>query len=235
MGAVNCDEHKQLCSQHGVRGYPTIKALRPGSNSWQDYNGARSAGALASWAKGLIPDKVSRLRKRADLDALLAKCGGSGKRGGSKEAASWGLCVVLASSKADPPPLLQALASAFSGRVAFGFAPPSAADVLAALPGQGNKADSRLFSICNGDLALAELYSGKLKSEPLQRHLRAYSGGKACASKVVLTPDTDLSKLRVAQLRALVKEHGVSCEGCLEKGDYVAALAHVLKQRREEL
>ena len=30
VGAVNCDDHRKLCQQEGVKGYPTIKAFVPG-------------------------------------------------------------------------------------------------------------------------------------------------------------------------------------------------------------
>lgn len=32
---------------------------------------------------------------------------------------------------------------------------------------------------------------------------------------------TDLNKLRVRQLKAILNERGVTCDGCLEKRDYV--------------
>lgn len=33
--------------------------------------------------------------------------------------------------------------------------------------------------------------------------------------------DTDYSKLRVKELRKILDNRGVGCDGCLEKGDYV--------------
>jgi hypothetical protein len=51
----------------------------------------------------------------------------------------------------------------------------------------------------------------------------------ACA-QVVLDSSTDLAKMKVAQLKALVTAKGVDCSGCFEKGDYVAALKGWLEQ-----
>ena len=41
VGAVNCEEHKQLCAQHGVKGYPTIKVFLPGQKEGKLYQGER--------------------------------------------------------------------------------------------------------------------------------------------------------------------------------------------------
>lgn len=66
--------------------------------------------------------------------------------------------------------------------------------------------------------------AGTLKSDPLQRHISSYAAGKKCASQVVLDSSTDLSSLKVAQLKALVQGRNIDCAGCFEKGDYIAAI-----------
>ena len=38
VGGVDCDEHKSLCGQYGVQGFPTIKIFGANKNSPQDYN-----------------------------------------------------------------------------------------------------------------------------------------------------------------------------------------------------
>lgn len=74
--------------------------------------------------------------------------------------------------------------------------------------------------------------AGKLKSEPLQRHINTYAAGKKCAAQVVLDSSTDFTKMKVAQLKALVTAKGIDCSGCFEKGDYVAALKGWLEQQQ---
>jgi protein disulfide-isomerase A6 len=69
-----------------------------------------------------------------------------------------------------------------------------------------------------------------LKSDPLQLHIGGYAAGKKCASQVVLDETTDLSKLKVAQLKGLIQAKGISCAGCAEKSDFVAALKNWLAQ-----
>merc|ERR1719336_1046337 len=43
---VDCTVHQQLCSQNGVRGYPTIKYYIAGTPN--DYQGGRDIGSLKS-------------------------------------------------------------------------------------------------------------------------------------------------------------------------------------------
>ena len=41
-------EGKELCSKHGVSGYPTLKAFKRGEKAF-DYEGPRDAGKLEVW------------------------------------------------------------------------------------------------------------------------------------------------------------------------------------------
>lgn len=116
----NCVDYVQ-----GVRGYPTIKALSPGSTMWAEYQGDRSAASLSNWATSLIGNAAVNIKKQSDLDSFLAKCGSSGSSSkGSKNdaaAASWGLCVVLSSDKSSMPSLWKALSQAFKGKVSVSY------------------------------------------------------------------------------------------------------------------
>jgi ARMET, C-terminal len=85
-----------------------------------------------------------------------------------------------------------------------------------------------LVAVCNGDPSSTEVYSGKLKSEPITSFLNKFAGGKKCSSMVKLDAKTDLSKLKVSQLKSLLKERGVVCMECAEKSDYIARLKALL-------
>jgi len=276
--AVNCDgAGAPVCSSRGVRGYPTIKAWVPSGSSgrWHDYSGERTAAALSKWAAGLIPSgRSAALSDRGDLDALLARCGGGRPRprgaaraaaagrqaSGGGGAATAGLCLVLATSKAETPSLWKALSLAYDGAVAFGAARRSqqggggAAEALLAAARAANAtaadladasasagSDARVVAVCNGDLAGAEMYTGRLKSDALRRFLRGFADGKRCRSRLRFDASTDLSAMGVSQLKAVAEARGVTCDGgCLEKGDYVRALKASLvggggQAKKEEL
>lgn len=50
------------------------------------------------------------------------------------------------------------------------------------------------------------------------------SGGRKCASSVKLDLNTDFSKLRVSQLKEILRTAGEGCTGCVEKDDFVKAV-----------
>ena len=66
--------------------------------------------------------QVTALSKPAQLDALLARCGGSaaGAKGTAKGAAAWGACVLLFTDKAATPPLFKSLAAQYAGKLVRG-------------------------------------------------------------------------------------------------------------------
>lgn len=96
-------------------------ALSPGSSTWTEYQGDRSAASLSNWATGLIGNAAVNIKKAADLDSFLAKCGGAAASSKSSKkdagAASWGMCLLLSSDKASMPSLWKALSVAFKGKV----------------------------------------------------------------------------------------------------------------------
>jgi len=47
VAQVNADEHKELGSQFGVKGFPTIKMFLSDKKKPVDYSGARTAAAMA--------------------------------------------------------------------------------------------------------------------------------------------------------------------------------------------
>ncbi|KAG2453652.1 hypothetical protein HYH02_001865 [Chlamydomonas schloesseri] len=245
VGAVNCEEAKELCSAHGVRGYPTIQAFVPGSPS-KPYNGDRSAKAISDWALDLVPSRVAQVTADPSLRQLLARCsggGGSSSGGKGKDRAGWNACVMLISAKSETPHLLRALSVAYAGKVAFGemrvgggskgaaggglSAPMAHVAAQLGVDVDVERAAGKLpllLTICNGDLAVVDRFVGSLKSESLARHLDSYAAGKKCAKQVRLDAATDLAKFSAGQLKQLVKDKGLDCKGCTEKDDFVRRL-----------
>eukprot|EP01063_Lacrimia_lanifica_P037087 TRINITY_DN751_c0_g2_i1.p1 TRINITY_DN751_c0_g2~~TRINITY_DN751_c0_g2_i1.p1 ORF type:complete len:248 (+),score=145.01 TRINITY_DN751_c0_g2_i1:67-810(+) len=70
--AVDCDKHKDVAQQYGVKGFPTIKTLgmvydKKGKRNPQDYQQDRKFAALKEAAKNLVSSKnVQPMKKFAD-------------------------------------------------------------------------------------------------------------------------------------------------------------------------
>lgn len=162
----------------GVQAYPTLLALQPGGKKWQEYGGnSHGAGALSTWATGLLGKASAQLASADDTAALLSRCGGGaaaarGRRSSSSSSSSssaaqqqgsWGVCLVLVSSRdGDAPPLWRSLAAAFKGKAALGHAAAGGAAAAAlgapAVLAPGER--SAVITICNGDVRTAERYTG---------------------------------------------------------------------------
>lgn len=79
VSAIDCDAHQGFCGQYGVKGFPTIKTVRPrtgadGKETWvtEDYNGERTAGAITDHAVSIMPSRVERLTSEK-VDNYLSK------------------------------------------------------------------------------------------------------------------------------------------------------------------
>lgn len=101
-----------------VKGYPTIKSVVGGKT--QEYNGERSASAIKTWGLSLIPNKVVTVAKSAQVSDFLQRCGSSINIG--KDAASWGVCVLLLTAKTETAPLYKSLSGQYAAKIAFGEA-----------------------------------------------------------------------------------------------------------------
>jgi len=118
VGAVNCDEDKQVCGAFGIQGFPTVKLFpwstvpvkdgQPGQVMKQpvDYNGARSAAALVNAAIDMIPNFVHNINNAASEEKFF---GNSLTK------------VLLFTDKSSTPTLFKALALEYRNRLAFGY------------------------------------------------------------------------------------------------------------------
>jgi len=77
IGDVDCTKHQGLCSQHGVRGYPTIKYWAGGDA--EDYKGGRTYDALKKFVEESLGPVCSldnkdacKPEQLADLEAAAA-------------------------------------------------------------------------------------------------------------------------------------------------------------------
>lgn len=90
VGSVNADEHKSLGGQYGVRGFPTIKIFGTNKRTPTDFNGQRTAKAIAEAALAEAKKKVQ-----------AAFGGGSSSSGGSSSGGSDGDVIELTDDNFD--------------------------------------------------------------------------------------------------------------------------------------
>lgn len=93
-----------------------------------------------------------------------------------------------------------------------------------------------LLAFCNGDISSVERFEGEIKSEAVAGFVRQFAGGKKCVAAIKLDENTNFNKLRVGQLKQILKDRGVSCPECVEKSEYVNRVKSlVLEGSRTEL
>lgn len=55
-----------------------------------------------------------------------------------------------------------------------------------------------------------------------------YVSSTFCSAAVKLDAQTDISKLKISQLKQLLKDRGDDCLDCLEKSDFVRKVQHLV-------
>ncbi|KAF8649295.1 hypothetical protein AX16_005899 [Volvariella volvacea WC 439] len=81
--AVNCDaeKNKRLCSEQGVRGFPTVKLFPRGKTvpPMTYDSGERTASAFFYWASRRVPNTVTKLYNVDDIEPWVRKTQDNGK------------------------------------------------------------------------------------------------------------------------------------------------------------
>lgn len=136
----------------------------------------------------------------------------------------WGVSLLLFTTKRGPGPLARSLALRFKGRAAVAEIAEGAAELRALL---GVERAPAAVAVCGADPSAAVAHRGELKSEALASFLTGFRDGTKCAAAIRLTPETDLSKFKVKQLRQLLASRGATCPECLEKADFLNRVREV--------
>jgi len=228
VGAVNCQIDAQLCQQQGVRAYPTIKLAF--QDKYMEYKGDRSPKQIKKWAYENMPsDKIQNLVRGASVDDFLA---GPCKSSRSKA------CVVLLTDKYETSAMYKSIAYQFRNSIAFGEVRGSNVNLASRF---GVKKYPLLVVICNGDEQTVTEFAGEYTSENIAQFLKMYEDGSLCkvAAKkkkprgVSITASTDLKSLRISELKGFLDSKGSTCDGCLEKADYIEKVQSLLGLRTE--
>jgi protein disulfide-isomerase A6 len=155
VAAVDCDEesNKPLCGQMGIKGFPTLKIVKPGSKpgrpTVEDYQGPRNAKGIVDAVVDKIPNHVKKLQDK-DLHDWLST---------SNETAK----AILFTEKGTTSALLRALAIDFLGTI-------SVAQIR-----NKNTAAIEMFGISTyptlvllpGGAQESLVYDGEMKKEPM--------------------------------------------------------------------
>jgi len=74
LADVDCtaDSGKDVCSKHGVSGYPTLKIFKNGEVSGE-YNGPRDAPGIVKYMKSNVGPSSKELKSKAEFDAVLKR------------------------------------------------------------------------------------------------------------------------------------------------------------------
>ena len=231
VGAVNCEKEKALCLQEGVSEYPKVKLRVAGVNKQYDGESVNYA-KVKEWAFENLPSKAESIRKPEMFTKFREKHCPEGQ--GVKS-----VCVLYFNNKQTTPNWLK-IASYNVGKVhkEVKFADVRAPNNQISLMFDVDKIPS-LVVFCDGDFKRSVV--GEKKewmddaakpsdwSEPwLMEHAnREYCDRKMRTRDIVGTtidPSMDFSKMRVAKLKAMLAANNVSCQLCVEKGDFVKAL-----------
>jgi len=161
--AVDCDaeENKRLCSEQGVKGFPTIKSFPRGSKGVpHDYNGERKAGDIVNWASGEVPSRVKTL-KGADAISKWAS------EGDAKLPR-----ILLLTKQPKIPVLWKVLGWTHHKTTTFGATKDETGDIIKAL-GVDAPADGKTKVLVWAPGATEPtLYSGTLKFDPLSQFVK---------------------------------------------------------------
>ncbi len=72
---MDCTQHKSVCSQFGVNGYPTLKRFGAEKGEPEEYEGDRSVASLKEFATGVKAEKKAEAPKEDDFYAGTGELG----------------------------------------------------------------------------------------------------------------------------------------------------------------
>lgn len=188
LAAIDCDDsnNKQLCSQYGVRGFPTIKIFGPSyistsdkkkvlsrkSKFLDDYNGARTAKAIIDVVNYRLPshakvvNSVKKFNEKFVKHPRVLLIAGSSSTGNNVPPAFKSLSIDYFRNSTDP-----------SLNPVFGFIPfRNQADAFKTL--NYNKEPNRKLSLLAiyeaGDSENPIFYEGAMKKELISKFISKY-------------------------------------------------------------
>lgn len=68
---ANEEANKELATEFQIQGFPTIKILRNGGKSSQDYNGPRQADGIVDYLKKQVGPPSAEIKSVEDVHSLI--------------------------------------------------------------------------------------------------------------------------------------------------------------------
>lgn len=109
LGAVNCDEERDIAQRYNVQGFPAFKIFKgdnPRARRPSEYNSERSSNAFVEHVKYVMPSYVARV-KPTGLDAFFNDLSSLPH-------------VLLFTAQSSTSPLYKGMSARFKDRIAFG-------------------------------------------------------------------------------------------------------------------
>lgn len=224
---MNCEANAELCSEHGITHYPTIKLVVGGTV--KPYEGNVDIKALQEFVQEAMPsDAIANVRRAQQATELLASANKKKRT-----------AAMLFTSKFDTSAMFKSLAFSFKDSIMFGEVRASNAAVSDRF-GVGKYPVLLVF--CGGDESQVVEYHGEHKAKELREFLTSVKDLWSCMDaaktskrsppreKPKIDPDTDFSSMRVSELKKMLDEQGEECVGCVEKADYIRKLQAVARR-----
>ncbi|MCJ1359890.1 MAG: hypothetical protein MMC33_009893 [Icmadophila ericetorum] len=171
VAAVNCDDEKNkaFCGSMGIKGFPTLKTVRPtlkkGKPIIQDYNGGRTAKDIVEAVKTLIPNYVSRVTDK-DLDNWLSERNETVK-------------AILFSDKRTTSATMKVLSGEFFDRISIAQVQDKDTEAVSTF---GISTYPTLVILPGGN-TLSEVFDGEMAISPIRAFLDRYAPAKKDSSK----------------------------------------------------
>lgn len=174
LGTVNCVENEELCSRHGVQGYPTLKVFRQGKSS--AYEGPRLFDGIVKYMRAQTKPLLSKLISSVELKEFKAALEKSTEERKKDSSVLDDVIVVAALSDKDKEAkvfedALKAVAEVMRIEIAFAYIDPKASDSAEMRKSLGMKASGNAMTLLKNFDELRIQYTGSFDEKEITKFL----------------------------------------------------------------
>lgn len=192
LGAVNCDEEREIAQRYNVQGFPAFKLFKgdnPKARRPSEYNSERSSNAFVEHVKYVMPSYVARV-KPTGVDAFFSDLSPLPH-------------VLLFTAQSSTSPLYKGMSARFKNRIAFGEVRQSDAASLLDQFSVTKFPTLLAFDAGNTSSEAAVRYSGDMDPSSLDSFFEKVANESASAAGSGVTAnEDDASRKMFAQPKA---------------------------------